>query len=300
MKSIPLIASAAIALGFSLGWGLKPGPAPTPEDAGAAHRPERPRSRPPQPWASEDPGNHSRKTSVRPVTRTDADETTQTEESLVAAVTAEGQERDESLIAEWVEALDLSADQEAQLRQHFAERRESIAHRIKEGDTSDAPDLISTDGLDEFFADQLDAGQEELYQQKKDANRLRKVESRALRELARLNEAIELGPEQRDAVYELLYDEANGMTSDTPTAAKDSKDGTGIGLKAGDLEHSGGQKPMAPAAGFATDQELQELWQAETEKQIEQLAGILDPAQLAAYRQYLDSRQGFLLGAVSP
>ena len=174
-------------------------------------------------------------------------------------------------------------------------------------------DLLTGDGMDEFVANELSDEQKEGYAKTKEEKQQRQVESRALKDFAKLNEVVALREDQREEAYNIRHERAKvasqagdpseglvgGITGSFDLGAGELVEGiTGsLGLgSGGDIHIEGMALPGGGADGAAAMEQLQQQQKARVDQQVNELSGVLDEQQLGSYRRHLESQQsGFRL-----
>lgn len=133
---------------------------------------------------------------------------------LMDSMQEQEMKRNEERIAKLAEKLGLDASQVARLRDYF--KQQSEATKISVGDDGKSVQMTQRSegkSLDDFLKDLLTDSQEQDYAKMKETERDQRVEARTLREMASLTQAVELRPEQRDAVYAILQEQARADES---------------------------------------------------------------------------------------
>lgn len=204
---------------------------------------------------------------------------------------------DDGRIVEWVEKLGLSAEQEEALKNHLAKRREARARAMNGEIVDNSMDLLTGDGMNEFAANELSDEQKEVFASVKDEKWQRQVESRALKDFAKLNEVVALREDQREQAYCILHERAKVVNQ-----AADQLEGLvegitgGLGLGSGEgILIAGMTVPGGGTNGAAAMEQLQPQQRAWVDQQVNELSGVLDERQLGSYRRHLESQQsGFM------
>jgi hypothetical protein len=330
-KNIVPIVGVSVALGLALGWLLRPGSSGEPADAEpmkhqtTAKRQSKddvptdsPRSTKRPRVQEKDSSEEDRKPQVKtlmlgPGGELDEAKMDAIREQMQAAMDDRQKKIDDGRTAEWVEKLGLSTEQEEALKNHLAKRREAKA-RLMNGEIVDnSLDLLTGDGMDEFVANELSDEQKENYAKAKEEKQQRQVETRALKDFAKLNEVVALREDQREEAYNILHERAKvasqaadpseglvgGITGSLGLGAGDLVEGiTGsLGLgSGGDMHIEGMTLPGGGADGAAAMEQLEQQQKARVDQQVEELSGVLDEQQLGSYRRHLESQQsGFRL-----
>ena len=202
--------------------------------------------------------------------------------------------RHEERIAKLVDKLGLDASQEAKLRDYFKQQAE--ATKVTVGDDGKSVQMTQrNDGksLDDFLKDLLTDSQEQDYTKMKETERDQRVEARTLREMASLTQAVELRPEQRDAVYAILQEQARGDESAPGPKMLNA------GMLAPPMEAGGEGSSvdavmsfrMAGSDAFGSDEsaieQARQPHQAQIDEKVNSMSGVLDEKQLEQYRASL-------------
>jgi hypothetical protein len=212
--------------------------------------------------------------------------------------------RTEARIADLVAKLGLNAQQEARLRAHFDGQKPDVAINADDGGMRvNAKQAMSpkerAESLDTLMKEMLTEDQREAYETSKETERSQRAEARSLRDMAALTQAVTLREDQRDAVYEILQNEARSQVDQSGDAGMAA---TGVFMNADFAAPAGAeatvmQMDVGPIEeGMSQEQvmdKVREQEQARIDAQVERLSGVLDATQLAAYRSHLE--QGSVL-----
>ena len=317
MKNQVVLLILALLLGVGIGWVMKPDASPTGaaaegEDKGLSRVEARPR-----PVASDvDEGTESpvRRTETRAMVLGGDYEPSPEEKAMQEQISKAMEDRqsksDEKQIASLIEKLGLDAAQEGALREYFAKRRGELA-KLFSGESSGMPDMsrFSESKLDDVMAEILSGDQMVTFDGVKAAEREKKVESRALKDLAKLNSVIDLRPEQKDAVYQVLYDDA-GTKVDKAAESGSSIFGTmfggGFGVEM-DMDsiamHDSVMVAGADAEGGSPEASMaafRDAQQKRIDDQVNRLSSVLDETQLQNYRDHLESQGSMFESFAAP
>ena len=213
---------------------------------------------------------------------------------MLASMEERRAKRTEARIAELVAKLGLNPQQEARLRAHF----DSLKPEVKVDEDGNSlrmnsmPKLSPQEreaSLAKLMGEMLTEEQQETYETFKETERNQQVEARALRDMASLTQAIELREDQRDAVYEILQNDARneaGNTMETGMPAVGVFTNTDFGPGPG--AEATVMRMAAPGTEGMDQEEAMAQERARIDGKMERLSGVLDAAQLAAYRSYLE------------
>lgn len=221
---------------------------------------------------------------------------------MMAALKDKHAKRTEARIAELTAKLGLDPAQAAKLREFFEKQMPGPEITVSEdgrGVRMESRGAGSKGNLDDFMQDLLSAQQSDSYERLKETERDQRVEARTLREMASVTQAIELREDQRDAVYEILQEEAR---NDEGSGARPLMAGMSmmppLGSGPGEAADSVVALKVAPGAeGAGTPESMsraKEQEQARIDEKVNRMSGVLDQAQLDQYRAHLE--QGSLLG----
>ena len=306
MKNTVLVAVTGIALGFAIAWLVKPQEIVTTDTKASA--------------AMQAPASTETKES-RITTR--ATSTTPREESSAPKASSNVIESDspefmkmiekqqkakfDARITRLVKELNLTPAQEAELRKLWKKKAEGIAALIQGEEGMESAEEIASvmtgsgieDTLEPLLTDEQKEALAELQQRELD----NRVESRALKGLAKLS-FLDLRPEQKDAMMELLYEQAEEKEKSpgAESAVMGMVTGSlGLDIDIDDLgleeiigeQIEEGDEPANPADFMAR---LQENQQRRIDEKVAALEPVLDDDQLERYRESLESKQGGILG----
>jgi|GEM_PF-4470261 len=313
MKTVPSwFLVPAVAVGFGLAWLAKPETA-TPPEASPGPGSKVARDRPAEPPEGRGTGGKVQARSI--VVGGDASERSpemrEAQDRMATAMDERQRQQDEKRIAELVAALGLDAGQEAELRAFFDKRRRAMTGMWGGGDPEKAMEAMKPSQLDEMLGELLSPEQQRAYDELKETQRGREVDALALRDLASMTRAVDLRPDQRDAVYEILHQDAGeriDRRAESGQGAMMSVMGDGVAFEMNDelfdfgetMEELGRQagEELGPSAGEAPDEQvmirrMREAMQQRIDRQVARFEGVLDEAQLAKYRGSLESRSSF-------
>ncbi|BDS06432.1 hypothetical protein NT6N_14720 [Oceaniferula spumae] len=315
MKNTLLTATAGIALGFAAAWFIKP----TTEqaDASTAEAP-RPASRA-STVANTSPEEKSRSLTRSGVTIQSATSMDDLDPETKKAM-AEGQQRQSEMmrkrfsdqfdmkIAAMVKDLGLNAEQEKALREFYAEQ-------LKKIDLSDMasfgtdPDkmkemaaAIRGDGLNDFMKSHLSEDQMEGLEAYQERKKKSKIESAALKDLAKLQQNLDLSQEQKDDVYGILMEDAEkrmDAQSDADYVARAMMSSYGMEMDLGDMDMGSVISLASPDNGGNIDQatviqQMKENRQKQIDEKVQRLSPVLNETQQAQYRKSLENKGGML------
>jgi hypothetical protein len=318
MRFNVLLAIACLAIGASAGWFLKPDPSSDSEEkiasGGATKDPISKRTN--------RPGISDRQISKRDKVEStssrgatimkfgdSSEDMGKVQEQVASMFKKRQMDQLNDRITELVAKLSLTPDQEKALRE-AAEKGLGDFDGIFNGeaDLTEIGKLMNNDGLEESLADLLTPEQSEQYEALKERELANRVEARALNDLARLS-SLDLSQDQKDAAYEILYQQAqtaiesegpaNGMLSMVTNGFGIEVDSSSLGFASavvvgGDDSSADSGEPVDPQAAM---QRAREQMEQRVNEQVEALRPVLNETQLEQYRRDLQRRQGgFFLG----
>lgn len=308
MKKILPPVLAALVIGIGLGW-LTRGPGPVAEksagdkDGAAGRMPE-------VVMAGEDSAGEETKerakSGPRPPREPKGRISPDAKEMVARIQSSLDEQRSKKIAARisgLVAKLGLNPQQEARLKAHLEGQKPEVAIDGDEGGIRlNAKQTMSpkeqAESLDKLMKEMLTADQHEAYEANKEAERNQRIEARTLRDMASLTQAVSLREDQRDAVYEILQNEARGQVDQSTEGGMQM----GAFMNAEFAAPAGAEATVVqmnvdgPVDGMDHEQimgKVREQEQARIDRQVERLSGVLDATQLAAYRSHLE--QGPLL-----
>jgi len=209
-------------------------------------------------------------------------------------------------VAELAEKLGLSAQQAEALQAYFDNKIADIT-----GDPDDEesmPDILAlsklqtSKSIDAALADILTDEQATAYEELKANERNRQVESRAYKDLARVNSVLDLNDDQKNAVYDILYEQAAkkvDKSDDAGSAMTMVMNGHGIDIDVDDLGLGGiiGSATALDSNGDPGPRSREDIMKSMREQnqkrindQVGRLAPALTPEQAEQYRKHLESK----------
>jgi len=335
MRNAIVVGIICLVLGFAAGWVAKPGNAGDGAPGGemAAAKPERQRAGD----ADSDSGKLATKTDraressddgEKAAARTiviengkmvDQDDETiaqveDMENRMQKAMVDRQRKKFDARIAKLVADLGLDATQEKQLREFYESKLDEIGGKMKDGDDpgfagmKELAGMMRGEGLDAHLERILTAEQQQEYEAMKEKERVTKLDSKALKNMARVNEVVSLQPDQKEAVYDLLYEDAEkDLNSNNDTSAFMSvfTEGMGIEIDPDALGISGAIEMQMEAADGREVQDPQAMMKAMRESQqnridekVERLSPVLDEQQLDQYRSHLEAKSSGFFGGM--
>ncbi|MFD0892636.1 hypothetical protein KBB96_14525 [Luteolibacter ambystomatis] len=211
--------------------------------------------------------------------------------------------------------LNLNDDQKAKIRAAMEKRFETFGSLLTrdDDDTNDLAhmkeigELMKSDGLDTATEGVLTDEQKEQYTAFKGKERQSRIESKAFKDLGNITNVLDLSPEQRDNVYQVLMTEA-ATREDNQKASGNMmslfSDGLGFQfddeLGVQDLMQEQMEAQMQQQGGGKTSMaDIRKNFQAtvkqRTDAKVEALRPYLSEPQLQQYRSHLETKGGGLL-----
>jgi hypothetical protein len=309
MKSpSPLFLLAGLILGFAIAWIVKPNPKSSIQGQAMV-------------GDTSNHSTHSARGSDRPTSprlpRSDDGKATNRDTSAATHVTMDEEianekagfqkrliQTSDSRIQKLVAELGLDPSQESQLRRFFDQRTEKVSVMWSEDGDVVARDMIEAlkpSHLDELMTGLLSAEQQESYRQLIAGEIGQGTDSLTLAKLAAIPPGLELEPKQRDAIYEIYYDEAEKWYRESYEGGnitftehyRPTQNATMMALMQSTYDTSG----VFEGISDAEKQEMQswdqyrmaeEAFRRKNDQQVERLKGILNEQQLAQYRKSLE------------
>jgi len=310
MKNTLLLALVCIALGFSAGWLAKPNTATT-ETTQTNKQSKR---------SSTTTASSSEKPNPRTRHRSQAEVKTVTSDDELDPETKkrieEAQERQKKIMSEqlgkkfnlkiatMVKELGLDATQEKALRAFFDKQIDLLSSSNPMENMSD-PDSMKMmaaamrgDGLDDYMKDFLSEEQMEgldTFQKRQQKN---KIEGKALKDLSTIQQVLDLSDDQRDAVYNVLVEDAEKSIANQ----SDANVVMGGMMKSMGLDMDMGEMDMGSLMALESPQNEEKVDKAsiitkmkddrakKIDTKVERMASVLDDAQLKQYRNHLESK----------
>ncbi len=313
MKNTVLVAIVGIALGFAIAWFVKP------DSPGAAASPDTsPPSKVNAPGPSTAPKEPRVTTRSTIVKKRDSIEesdspavTTRVIDGTSSGFEKMMKKRQEkkfaARIARLVKELNLTPEQEKELRAQWSKKTEGLAEMMRSGrgmeNAGDIAKLMSGSGIEEIPEPLLTGEQKDELAALQGREFDNRVESRALKGLAKLG-FLDLKSDQKDAVMDILYDQAEEQEkSGSAGGAMMSMITEGFGIEL-DIEGLGlGSiiEEQIKGGNENVDQNdimarMKESSQKQIDEKVEALEPVLDKDQLTRYRESLESKNGGILG----
>ena len=204
--------------------------------------------------------------------------------------------------------LNLNSDQEKALRGFFDRQLAKINFSNSMKGDADKKTIMATaaalrgDGLRDYMASYLDTEQMKALDAFQERKRNSRIEARALKEFAKLQQDLNLRDDQKDKAYALIAGDVEKQLeaqSDADYVFRAVLSSTGLGIDVGDMDMDmgemmalkDGQKPRSPAV---TMNSFREKRQKRINEKIALLAPVLDEPQLKRYRKNLEKSGGLL------
>lgn len=314
MKNSIFLVIISIAIGASISWLIKPDTQQTPEANQFSIAPPSEKSRKSSTRENTSSGP-TKKPQNRVSTRIytpnmqspEMNEQIQTQlEKLKEQQIKNQQTKFEARLAKLAKKLNLTPVQLEAVRQAWLEKSDHLDEGPKAFlGMQKRNAMLTGNGLDETLDGILDGEQKDLYDELKAQEFSNKVESIALKNYSKLS-YLSLRPEQKDAVMEILYDQAEAKaakTSATDNAISTFTDGLGIDIDTSAMGLDSILESARSGEAITQDpQELMKLMQANAQmridQQVEALTPVLDEDQLSEYRTTLESRNQNPFGSI--
>lgn len=217
----------------------------------------------------------------------------------------------EARLAKLTADLNLTPEQQAQVRAGMEKRFEKMGELFSFNGEPDGEkmksltDIMKEDGLDEATASVLTDEQKKDYTEFKSKERQNRVESRALKDLGNITTALELSPEQRDGVYQVLSDEAAKREDSQKTGGLMSMFTEGMGIQLDDelgvqdLMQEQMEAQMGGSKGGVNmpdmQKKLRESVKQRTQQRIDALKPHLTESQVQQYQAHLEAKSAGML-----
>ncbi|MCP5538221.1 MAG: hypothetical protein H7A51_18560 [Akkermansiaceae bacterium] len=315
MKNSLILALVCIALGFAAGWLAKP-EALAPEETETASRPASRSASPfiPQGLSETDTPKAARRSGVTvktvkageemdPEMKKRIEDSQRKQNELARKRIAD---KNDMLIAAMVKELGLNAEQEQALRAFYAAQMEKIEFGDGMAALADPQKMkemaaaLRGDGLNDAMKNLLSAEQMDGLEAMQERQKNNVVEARAMKDLAKLQQALDLSEDQKQKVYNVLMEDAEkslATQSDADYVTRSMMSGMGIEMDFGDMDmgsvmnlHVEGEN--APADRAAIIQRLKETRRKQIDEKVDRLAPILNETQQQQYRKSLESQGG--------
>lgn len=312
MKNTLLIVVAGIGLGFAAGWLAKPTPETASRSVEDSARSSSRKMVSASPQSAAKTARRNRVVlgenaadDVDPELQKAIDETQSRQTKMMRKRFSD---QFDLKIAAMIKELGLNAGQEQALRDFYAKQLEKIdisnmaSIMTDPGKISEIAGAIRGDGLNDYMqahlsGDQLDGL--EAYQERKKKSQ---VESVALKDLAKLQQTLDLSLEQKDEVYGLLMEDAEkGLEeqSDADFVSRAMMSSYGVEMDLGDMDMGSMMELANPQnAGDLNQasmiQQIKDKRQKQIDAKVERLAPVLNDNQQAQYRKSLESKGGML------
>lgn len=308
--TIPLVL-AGIAIGFAGGWLAKPDTTTAendtiPENARPSTRAEsRTKAK-----VDEKPRSTSRKAitvvrdgeEVDPEMQKAMDESRKKQQEMVRN---RMKKQYDLRIAAMVRELGLNPEQEKALREFYDQQLDKLTSMDPEkllNDPEGIKDLAASmrgDGLNDFMKDKLTAEQQERLEAMQKRQHKNKIEARAMKTLAKLQQSLDLTEEQEDQAYAILSKDAEKQVeaqTDEDFIMRSYMETMGMGFDMGD-DDLGGVFKIQQAAQDGGDpkdiiEQIKKDRQAEIDRKVELMSPVLNEGQLKQYRGQLENQGG--------
>lgn len=319
MKSTNLIFGAAVAVSFGAGWFFNNSPDAPDEVEETNIESEGRQSRSSSLTGNSVPrsvAKSPKKLAVEPVEKTEAETSKDAErqkrredfrKQMSTRMVDRQEKQIEAKIANLVEKLGLTPKQEEQLREHYANKLKSYEELMAGGFES----MRSLEGMEKMAAvmgdDDLGEAMEGFlsdeqlgdYESLKSHERKNGIESSAMKSMASMQGVVTLDDTQKDAVYEILYSEAEvNEDNKSPVSSMMSAFGGGMMMN---IDTAMIEQRMVIDADESLDADqkkvkIEEMQKASLDAKVSRFDGILTEPQQKQYRQSLESQNQWMRG----
>jgi len=209
-------------------------------------------------------------------------------------------------ITAMVKELGLNASQEKALRAFYAEQLEKVDFANGMSAMGDADKMkemaaaLRGDGLNDAMKNVLSADQMEGLEAMQERKQNSKIESRAMKDLAKLQQTLDLSEDQKQKVYDVLMEDAEKSLesqSDADYVTRSMMSSMGVKMDLGDMDmgsvmslHTDGED--APTDRASMIKQMKENRQKKIDAKVERLAPVLDESQQQQYRKSLENKGG--------
>ncbi len=319
MKLSVIVPLLTLAIGLAIGWVAKPTPKAPEANIAQTDSPKistrkEPGSKPPAPEKEAPEVTPS----VRVVQAEAPDEMPEDQkaemekyQSQFGEMMKKNQKRQlDARISKLVSQLKLSPEQEAALRKALEENQLDPASIMSgDFDPSKLAELTGDGALEDALADILTDEQKAENEALKERELANKIESKALKSLARLSD-LDMTQEQKDAAYDILYQQAEesaGKESATNGIFTAITGGMGLNIDVDDIgidfDEISEATAESVASGEVPDQgdimaRMRENQQRKIDAKVEALRPVLNEDQLTQYRESLEINRGGILGGL--
>lgn len=318
MKSTNLILGAAVVASFGAGWLLNN----SPDEPTAVEQPQAKqavkRVRPNNlegTTAANTPPKSARNVLSLPAETAEAESSKQAErqqrqenfrKQMSDRMVGRQEKKNEAKIAHLVEKLGLTSEQEQQLRAHYAKKIESYT-ALMSGDLGNMREManmekmaavLSDDDLGGAMEEFLNTDQLAEYDALKSSERKNSIESSSMKSMASLQGVVTLDESQKDAVYEILYAEAEQNEEKTsPVSSMVSAFGGGmLNIDSAMLEQRMAIDSDPSLSAEQKKAKIEEVQQNSIDAKVQRFDGVLSEAQQLQYRQSLESQNQWMRG----
>ena len=317
MKNTILIAIVCITLGFAAGWIIKPETTVTETEETTTRPASRATATSNESRSSDVEKPRSTKRSSVTVKRSGADreidpatkkQIEEAQSKQTEIVKKRLSDKFDMQITAMVKELGLNASQETALRAFYAEQLEKVDF---EGGMSSVGDPEKTremaaalrgDGLNDAMENVLSADQMEGLETMQERKKNNEIESRAMKDLSKLQQSLDLSEDQKQKVYDVLMQDAQkklAAQSDADYVTRAMMSNMGIEMDLGDMDmgsvmtlHTDGEN--APTDRASIIQKMKDDRQKRIDEKVARLAPVLNETQQQQYRKSLESQGGVL------
>ena len=319
MNSTYIIFGAAVAVSFGAGWLLKNSPDVQPTVEEADSKPVAKQARPNNLGGAATPSSAAvspRESVSEPVETAEEEAPKDTEreqrraefrKQMGSRMLDRQQKLFDGKVANLVEKLGLNPEQEEKLRAHYAKKMEAYEEVL----AGVFENMRSIEGMEKVAAvmgdDDLGAAMEGIlsedqqgeYKELKTSERKNGIESSAMKSMASMQGIVNLDDTQKDAVYDILYAEAEVKEDNkSPMSSMMSAFGGGMMMN---IDTSIIEQRMVIEADESLDAEqkkakVEEMQKTSLDAKVSRFDGILTAPQQQQYRQSLETQNRWMRG----
>jgi hypothetical protein len=315
MKNTLIIALVSISLGFAAGWLAKPETAAS-EDTETAARTTSRKAKPSSSQGSSD-SDKAKSTRRSGVTVRSMSSDEEMDPEMKKRI-EESQRKQTDMVKKrlgdkfdmqitaMVKELGLNASQEKSLRAFYAAQLEKVDFSdgmSAMGDPDKMKEMAAAlrgDGLNDAMKNVLSEDQMEGLEAMQERKQNSKIESRAMKDLAKLQQTLDLSEDQKQKVYDVLMEDAEKSLesqSDADFVTRLMMSSMGVEMDLGDMDMGSVMTLHTDSEDAPTDRasmikQMKESRQKKIDTKVERLSPVLDESQQEQYRKSLENKGG--------
>jgi Spy/CpxP family protein refolding chaperone len=307
----PIIPLATLLVGVAIGWFVRPALDKPASDTAAAKPATSTEARPTAPTST---ATTSTTSSGRPASPEDDAKSKlpnaqmkKAQEQMAKRLVDMQRKKFEAKLNKLTAELNLTPQQQEKIRATMEKRMTALGTLFnrdpgaspgdREKQMEDLAAVMKSDGFDEATADILTAEQEEAYAGVKAKEREGRIEARALKDLGSLSTVLELTPDQRESIYDVLSTEA-ATREDNQKFGMMNVFSESMGVQIDDelgiqdlmQEHMENFQSRGDSDMSDYRSTLREAIKQRTEAKLEALRPHLTETQVEQYRQHLETK----------